>query len=71
MTNRPQDVLLWRKARASGVGNCVEVAASGGTIYLRDSKCPAGPTLAFTITEWTAFLAGVQAGEFNLSTLAG
>jgi len=71
MTDRPQDVLLWRKARASGVGNCVEVAASGGTIYLRDSKCPAGPTLAFTITEWTAFLAGVQAGEFNLSTLAG
>jgi Domain of unknown function (DUF397) len=71
MTARPQDVLLWRKARASVQGNCVEVAARGQTIYVRDSKCPDGPTLAFTTAEWMAFLTGVQAGEFSLSALAG
>jgi len=69
MTDRPQDILLWRKARASGTSNCVEVAARGHTIYVRDSKCPDGPTLAFTTAEWVAFLTGAQAGEFDISTL--
>jgi hypothetical protein len=71
MTDRPQDLLSWRKARASASSNCVEVAACGGTIFLRDSKCPDGPTLAFTTGEWAAFLVGVQAGEFSLAALAG
>ncbi|MFJ5609986.1 DUF397 domain-containing protein [Streptomyces sp. NPDC093221] len=46
-------------------GNCVEVAATaGGGRAVRDSKDPAGPSLYFTPTEWTAFLAGTRNGEF-------
>jgi len=59
----------WRKSRASGSGNCVEVAALGQTVYVRDSKSPRGPTLAFTTTEWAAFVTGVRDGEFSLPEL--
>jgi hypothetical protein len=70
MSNRPQDGLLWRKSRASGGTNCVEVAVAGGQIYVRDSKeAPTGATLAFSAPEWTAFLTGVRDGEFNLGAL--
>lgn len=36
---------------------CVEVAARPGTVHVRDSKDPEGPRLAFTPTEWSAFVA--------------
>ena len=59
----------WRKSQASGSGNCVEVAATGASVYVRDSKYPDGPTLEFTVDEWTAFLAGVHQGEFSATSL--
>lgn len=41
-----------------------------GLVYVRDSKAtPRGPSLAFTTSEWRAFLAGVGAGEFSLKAL--
>ncbi|QKW49123.1 DUF397 domain-containing protein [Streptomyces buecherae] len=49
-------------------GQCVEVAANlaaHGTVPVRDSKDPHGPTLAFDTTAWTAFVAGVKAGDFT------
>jgi hypothetical protein len=54
------------KSTLSGDGACVEVAfpASGGAV-VRDSKDPQGPVLTFTTREWTAFLGGVHAGEFE------
>ncbi|WP_406236075.1 DUF397 domain-containing protein [Nocardia sp. NBC_01009] len=57
---------VWRKStRSSGSKDCVEVAfLDGGLIGVRDSKNPAGPALVFTPSEWTAFAAGVQDGEF-------
>jgi predicted secreted Zn-dependent protease len=57
--------LNWKKSMASASSNCVEVADDSKSIYVRDSKDPAGPVLAFTKTEWKAFLAGVRAGEFD------
>ncbi len=61
-------ILQWRKSSHSGNqgGNCVEVAElpNGGTA-VRDSKDPGGPVLRFTAAEWTAFVAGVQDGEFG------
>lgn len=50
--------LTWRKSSYSGSdgGQCVEIAASPGTIHVRDSKDKAGPTLAFTASEWAAFV---------------
>ncbi|MER5454632.1 DUF397 domain-containing protein [Micromonospora sp. NPDC002389] len=53
----------WRKSTRSGDngGNCVEVADNlPGLVAVRDSKDPAGPTLAFSPTAWTAFIRTVQ-----------
>jgi hypothetical protein len=36
-------------------------------VAVRDSKDPAGPVLTFTAPEWSAFLAGVRDGEFDLT----
>lgn len=48
-------------------GNCVEVAViadGSGVVPVRDSKDPAGPALTFTSDAWSAFVAGVQKGDF-------
>jgi hypothetical protein len=59
----------WRKSSLSGSGNnCVEVADNlPGIVAVRDSKNPHGPKLIFTPNEWTAFIAGVKGGEFDLT----
>jgi hypothetical protein len=62
--------VTWRKSSYSGSsgGNCVEVAQfPASAIAMRDSKDPDGPQLVFTPDEWQAFVAGVKAGEFDLS----
>jgi Domain of unknown function (DUF397) len=59
---------VWRKSTFSNnTGACVEVAdldSSDGRA-VRDSKNPTGPALMFTAAEWSAFTAGVRAGEFD------
>jgi len=71
MSSQAQDGLSWRKSRFSGSSNCVEVAVRDGQIYVRDSKkAPIGPALAFSPSEWNAFLTGVRDGEFNLEALS-
>ncbi|MBB2911604.1 hypothetical protein FHS43_002877 [Streptosporangium becharense] len=68
----------WRKSGRSTGGDCVEVAvvpgdpalarhkADADQLYLvRDSKDPDGPALAFTRSEWVAFVGGVKDGEFD------
>jgi hypothetical protein len=73
------EVGVWRKSSRSGGGsNCVEVAvvddspigaghkADAERLFLvRDSKDPGGPVLAFTPSEWDAFVGGVKNGEFD------
>ena len=64
----PQDLhdLAWRKSSySSSNGQCVEVAATGSGIAVRDSKNPHGPVLVYTRAEIAAFLAGAKAGEFD------
>ncbi|MGH3693751.1 MAG: DUF397 domain-containing protein [Pseudonocardiaceae bacterium] len=57
---------VWRKSTFSNnTGECVEVADFDGGRAVRDSQDPTGPALRFTATEWAAFTAGVQAGEFD------
>ena len=57
------------KSSYSDAGNCVEVRLlPDGTVGVRDSKNPATPPLVFTRPEWSAFLAGVHAHEFELPT---
>lgn len=58
--------LKWKKSSFSGTGNCVEVAelADGGRA-VRDSKNPAESVLRFAAGEWSAFVKGARAGEFD------
>jgi len=59
----------WRKSARSAQGNCVEVSYQSDqeAILVRDTKAAGeGPILSFTRGEWSAFLAGVHDGEFNL-----
>ena len=62
---------IWRQSTRSGNGgNCVEVATNlldtQGVVFVRDSKNPEAGSLAFTPTEWAAFIGGTRAGEFDL-----
>jgi hypothetical protein len=69
MTSSDADLTgaVWRKStRSNSGGNCVEVARNlPGVIAVRNSKHPRGPALRFSPAEWSAFLAGVRAGEFS------
>lgn len=58
----------WRKStRSGGADNCVEVAtATDRHVGVRDSKNPDAGILVFTPGEWSAFVAGVRDGEFDL-----
>lgn len=57
----------FRTASASATnGCCVAVGACEHGVLVRDSKDPDGPVLSFTRAEWSAFLAGAKAGEFDL-----
>ena len=66
MTN---DQLSWRKSTFSAQDNgsdCVEVAGiADGGMAVRDSKNPSGAVLRFTAREWSAFVKGARAGEFD------
>ncbi len=60
------DVTGWRTSSDSGGqgGNCVEVAAVGGIILVRDTKDHGrGPVYAFTPARWRAFLTAVRSGK--------
>jgi hypothetical protein len=58
--------LTWRKSSySSSNSNCVEVAATGPSIAVRDSKDPLGPVLVFGAAEWRAFAAMITAGELG------
>ncbi|MGW2568863.1 DUF397 domain-containing protein [Streptomyces sp. NPDC001537] len=50
--------LRWFKSSYSGAegGDCVEVAASPGTVRVRDSKAVTGPALTMHRTAWAAFV---------------
>jgi hypothetical protein len=56
---------IWRIASYCDSNGCVAVAKVNDEILLRDSKAPDGPVLRFSRAEWSVFLAGVRAGEFD------
>jgi hypothetical protein len=66
----PADITraAWQKSSFSGYnGNCFEIARlRGDRIGVRDTKDQgSGPVLVFSQDEWTAFMAGLKAGEFD------
>jgi len=52
----------WRKSSySSQSGNCVEVATNmPGTVAVRDSKDPQGPTLAVSSHDWQFFVRQIK-----------
>ena len=57
----------WRKSSYCSAGNCVEVAQVAEQVLVRDSKNPAAAPLAFTAEEWSAFVRGVNDGQFHFN----
>lgn len=53
-----------RSSFCSG-GTCVEVAQADGRVLVRDSKDFKAQPLVFDSEEWSAFVQGVKAGEFD------
>jgi hypothetical protein len=61
-------VIKFRVSSFCSFGNCVEVGRTdNGAVLVRDSKDRAQQALAFTDEEWSAFVAGVKAGEFDFA----
>ncbi|WP_431042671.1 DUF397 domain-containing protein [Streptomyces sp. P1-3] len=58
----------WMKSSYSGGnGACVEVASPAPvTVAVRDSKDPQGPALGFAPESWSAFVADVSRGAFDI-----
>jgi Domain of unknown function (DUF397) len=66
LTDHTTDGPSWRRSTFCGPGACVEVAPLGkGLVAVRDSKVDEGPVLVYTPDEWSAFIEGVKAGEFD------
>ncbi|MEU8520509.1 DUF397 domain-containing protein [Streptomyces sp. NPDC048577] len=58
VTSPAQPVLAWFKSSYSGAegGQCVEVAATPGTVHIRDSKRLSGPVLSVSPQAWTGLV---------------
>ena len=53
----------WRKSsRSTGGNDCVEVAQTGTSCLIRDSKNPDGARLAVRPQEWAAFICDIKHG---------
>lgn len=62
----PASQLAWRKAlRSVGNGACVEVAANGTGLAVRDSKDPDGPVLTCSGDAWQEFVRRAKDGQFD------
>ncbi|MDL4815287.1 DUF397 domain-containing protein [Actinomadura opuntiae] len=58
--------LNWRKGSRSGSANeCVEVAASGRVVLIRDSRDLAAGMLALDPAGWRALVRAVRNGELD------
>ncbi|MET8378639.1 DUF397 domain-containing protein [Streptomyces microflavus] len=59
----------FKSSYSANGGNCIEVAAnlvaSQGIVPVRDSKTVDGPVVAVRTASFSAFVAGVQAGNFD------
>ena len=57
--------LAWTRSTSCSAGTCVEVAAVGDTVLLRDSKRLDKLPLKFTRAEFSAFTDGIVNGDFD------
>ncbi|NJP42713.1 DUF397 domain-containing protein [Actinacidiphila epipremni] len=65
MTTNDDSPRWFKSSYSNNGGNCVEVAVNvTGTVPVRDSKDPAGPSLSFTADAWASFVTAVRHGDF-------
>ncbi|MEV4003489.1 DUF397 domain-containing protein [Actinomadura sp. NPDC049753] len=58
--------MSWRKSSASGGGQeCVEVAAAGPAVLVRDSRDTSAGFLTLDPAQWKALLAAIRNGELE------
>jgi hypothetical protein len=57
----------WRKSSFSQNGDCIEVAHTKSSVFVRDSESRPGAMLKFGYLEWKLFIAAVKSGEFSLN----
>jgi hypothetical protein len=65
---KDRSTAVWvRSTHSNGQSNCVEVCTSEpGTVAVRDSKDREGPKLAVSNQAWSAFVQGINQGQFDL-----
>ncbi|WP_179798047.1 DUF397 domain-containing protein [Actinomycetospora corticicola] len=57
---------MYRTSSYCGTSSCVEVAVlPSGDVHVRDTKDRSRPPHTFTAQEWSDFVRGVKAGEFD------
>lgn len=56
----------YRKSSFCALSSCVEVASADDLVLVRDTKDRTKPPHEFTPAGWSAFVAGVKAGEFDI-----
>ena len=69
MTTTPDTILTkpWRKSsRSTGGNDCVEVAQTGTSCQVRDSKNPGGARLAVGPQAWAAFIRDIKHSSYGI-----
>lgn len=57
---------VWSVSAFCAGGDCVEIGRlADGSVAVRDTKNREGGALVFTADEWSAFVAGAKAGQFD------
>ena len=60
-----EDVPFRKSSFSTYLVACVEIGVRDGLIRVRDTKDRDGGELTFNAAEWSAFVRGVKAGEFD------
>jgi hypothetical protein len=58
-------VATWHRSTRCSSGACVEVAALGRSVLVRDAKENDGPKLAFASGAWMSFVATLKDGQLH------
>lgn len=53
----------WRKSSYCESSGCIEVAVSGESVLVRDSKDPHSPVLRISKDAWQAFVDEIRSGD--------
>ena len=65
MTSSSQSELAWRRARSCESGACVEIAAQGKGIAIRNSVDPDGPRITVSRAGWRELVVEIKDGAFD------